>query len=345
MGHVDHGKTSLLDAHPQDQRRRRRGRRHHPAHRRLSGDDRRPGRTITFLDTPGHAAFTAMRARGAQVTDIVVLVVAADDGVMPQTVEAINHAKAAGVPMIVAINKIDKPGANPTGCAPQLLQHEVVVEEMGGDVLDVEVSRRHRQGPRQAARGRSRCRPRSSTCKANPDRAAEGAVIEAKLDVGRGPVATVLVQKGTLKRGDIFVVGDAVGPRPRAAQRQGRARSTRPGRRCRSRSSASAARPRPATCSNVGRRRGAGPARSPSYRAAASRATSAPAWARATTLDQLLAKAKADRDVQGAADRGQVRRAGLGRGDRAGAGEDRHTTRCGCACCTRGVGADHRIAT
>ena len=140
MGHVDHGKTSLLDAIRSTERGGRRSRRHHPAYRRLSGRPRRTGGKITFIDTPGHAAFTAMRARGAKVTDIVVLVVAADDGVMPQTVEAINHAKAANVPMIVAINKIDKADAKPERVRTELLQHEVQVESLGGDVLEVEVS-------------------------------------------------------------------------------------------------------------------------------------------------------------------------------------------------------------
>jgi translation initiation factor IF-2 len=165
---------------------------------------------LTFLDTPGHAAFTSMRARGAQVTDIVVLVVAADDSVMPQTIEAINHAKAAGVPMIVAINKIDKPGADTTRVRTQLLQHEVVVEEMSGDVLDVEVSAKTGEGLDKLIDAIV-LQPELLELKANPDRPAQGAVIEAKLDTGRGPVATVLVQTGTLKKGDIFVVGEQFG--------------------------------------------------------------------------------------------------------------------------------------
>ena len=148
MGHVDHGKTSLLDAIRKTNVVAGRSGRHHPAHRRLSGATPKAAQLLTFLDTPGHAAFTSMRARGAQVTDIVVLVVAADDAVMPQTVEAINHAKAAKVPMIVAINKIDKPSANPTKVRTDLLQHEVVVEKMSGDVQDVEVSAITGRGPR-----------------------------------------------------------------------------------------------------------------------------------------------------------------------------------------------------
>ncbi|NBR89298.1 MAG: translation initiation factor IF-2, partial [Rhodobacteraceae bacterium] len=162
------------------------------------------------LDTPGHAAFTSMRARGAQVTDIVVLVVAADDAVMPQTVEALNHAKAANVPMIVAINKCDKPAANPQKVRTDLLNHEVVVEQMGGEVQDVEVSAKTGKGL-DALLEAIALQAEILELKANPDRFAEGAVIEAKLDVGRGPVATVLVQKGTLKQGDIFVVGEQWG--------------------------------------------------------------------------------------------------------------------------------------
>ena len=168
------------------------------------------GAMMTFLDTPGHAAFTSMRARGAQVTDIVVLVVAADDAVMPQTIEAINHAKAAGVPMIVAINKIDRPAANPDKVRTDLLQHEVVVEKMSGDVLDVEVSAIKGTGLDQLLENIA-LQAELLDLKANPDRAAQGAVIEAQLDVGRGPVATVLVQNGTLRQGDIFVVGEQWG--------------------------------------------------------------------------------------------------------------------------------------
>ena len=168
------------------------------------------GTVLSFLDTPGHAAFTSMRARGAQVTDIVVLVVAADDAVMPQTIEAINHAKAAEVPMIVAINKIDKPEADPTKVRTDLLQHEVIVEAMSGEVQDVEVSAVTGQGLDELLEAIA-LQAEILELKANPDRVAEGAVIEAQLDVGRGPVATVLVQKGTLRQGDIFVVGEQYG--------------------------------------------------------------------------------------------------------------------------------------
>jgi translation initiation factor IF-2 len=164
------------------------------------------GQKITFLDTPGHAAFTQMRARGANVTDIVILVVAADDGIMPQTIEAINHTKAAGVPMIVAINKMDVEGANPQKVRERLLEHEIVVEAMSGDVQDVEVSALKGDGLEELIE-KVLLQAELLELKANPDRQAEATVIEAKLDKGRGPVATVLVNRGTLKTGDIFVVG------------------------------------------------------------------------------------------------------------------------------------------
>ncbi|WP_102959595.1 translation initiation factor IF-2 [Mangrovicella endophytica] len=208
MGHVDHGKTSLLDAIRKTNvvSGEAGGITQHIGAYQVEHD----GSKISFIDTPGHAAFTAMRARGAQVTDIAVLVVAADDSVMPQTIESISHAKAAGVPIIVAINKIDKPSADATKVRTQLLQHEVFVESMGGDVLDVEVS---------ALKGTNLDKLLETILlqaevlelKADPDRTAEGAVIEAQLDRGRGPVATVLVQSGTLKQGDIIVAGDVWG--------------------------------------------------------------------------------------------------------------------------------------
>ncbi len=209
MGHVDHGKTSLLDA--------------------LRGTDvvageaggitqhigayqvtMKNGDKVTFLDTPGHEAFTEMRMRGANVTDIVILVVAADDGLMPQTIEAINHTKAAGVPMIVAINKIDKEGADPTTVRTRLLEHEIIVEEMSGDVLDAEVSALKKLGLDELM-DKIHVQAELLELKARPDRPAEGAVVEAKLDIGRGPVATVLIERGTLKRGDVFVVGSQTG--------------------------------------------------------------------------------------------------------------------------------------
>ena len=209
MGHVDHGKTSLLDA--------------------LRGTDvvagesggitqhigayqvkMKTGEKITFLDTPGHEAFTSMRLRGANVTDIVILVVAADDGLMPQTIEAINHTKAANVPMIVAINKIDKEAADPLQVRTRLLEHGIVVEAMSGDVQDVEVSALKKINL-DGLIEKIHLQAELLELKARPDRPAEGVVIEAKLDKGRGPVATVLVQRGTLKRGDVFVVGSQTG--------------------------------------------------------------------------------------------------------------------------------------
>ncbi len=209
MGHVDHGKTSLLDA--------LRGTsvvsgeaggitQHIGAYKVKTKD----GAEITFLDTPGHEAFTEMRARGANVTDIVILVVAADDGLMPQTIEAINHTKAAGVPMIVAINKIDKDGANPQKIRERLLEHEVIVEAMSGDVQDVEVSALKKLNLDKLLDAIA-LQAELLELKANPDRAAEGTVVEAKLDKGRGPVATILVNRGTLKVGDVFVVGSESG--------------------------------------------------------------------------------------------------------------------------------------
>ena len=209
MGHVDHGKTSLLDAIRQANvvSGEAGGITQHIGAYQVTAPD---GSLLSFLDTPGHAAFTSMRARGAQVTDIVVLVVAADDSVMPQTIEAINHAKAAKVPMIIAINKCDKPDANPDIVRTELLQHEVIVEAMSGDVQDVEVSALAKTGLDQLLEAIS-LQAEILELKANPKRAAQGAVIEAQLDVGRGPVATVLVEKGTLKQGDIFVVGEQWG--------------------------------------------------------------------------------------------------------------------------------------
>ncbi|MDB5552200.1 MAG: infB [Rhizobium sp.] len=208
MGHVDHGKTSLLDAirNTTVVSGEAGGITQHIGAYQVEQD----GRKITFIDTPGHAAFTAMRARGAQVTDIAVLVVAADDSVMPQTIESINHAKAAGVPIIVAINKIDKPTANAQKVRTELLQHEVFVESMGGEVLDVEVSAKTGAGLDKLLEAIN-LQAEILDLKADPTRTAEGSVVEAKLDRGRGSVATVLVQKGTLRPGQIIVAGDQWG--------------------------------------------------------------------------------------------------------------------------------------
>jgi translation initiation factor IF-2 len=209
MGHVDHGKTSLLDAiRTTNVVSQEAGgiTQHIGAYQVVTP----LGHKITFIDTPGHEAFTAMRQRGAQVTDIVVLVVAADDGVKPQTVEAINHAKAAGVPMIVAINKIDKQGADPQRVRTELLSHEIVVESLGGDTLEIEVSALKRTGLDRLLEAIA-LQAEVLELTANPDRAAEGVIVEAKLERGRGPVGTALIQRGTLHVGDLVVAGSAYG--------------------------------------------------------------------------------------------------------------------------------------
>jgi translation initiation factor IF-2 len=205
MGHVDHGKTSLLDAMRQTNvvAGEAGGITQHIGAYQIEASS---GQKITFLDTPGHAAFTEMRARGANVTDIVVLVVAANDSIMPQTIEAISHAKAAGVPIIVAINKIDLPDANPGKVKQDLLNHEIVVEEMGGDVQAVEISAKQKLNLDKLEEA-ILLQAEILELKANPDRMAECAVVESRMETGRGSVATVLVQRGTLRQGDIFVVG------------------------------------------------------------------------------------------------------------------------------------------
>ena len=213
MGHVDHGKTRLLDAIRQTdvQTREAGGITQHigayQVHTEVDGNDR----TLTFIDTPGHEAFTAMRARGAQVTDIAVLVVAADDGVMPQTIEALNHAQAAGVPIVVAVNKVDKEDANPAKVRQQLTEYGLVAEEYGGDTLFIDVSAKSRLGLEALLEAVVLTADASLDLRANPTQHAEGSAIEAHLDRGRGPVATVLIQRGTLRVGDSIVAGDAYG--------------------------------------------------------------------------------------------------------------------------------------
>jgi translation initiation factor IF-2 len=213
MGHVDHGKTKLLDAirSANVQAREAGGITQHigayQVHTTVNDDDR----TLTFIDTPGHEAFTAMRARGAQVTDIAILVVAADDGVMPQTIEALNHAQAADVPVVVAVNKVDKEGADPTKVRGQLTEYGLVAEEYGGETIFVDVSAITGQGLPELLEAVVLTADAALDLRANPNRPAEGVSIEAHLDRGRGPVSTVLVQRGTLRVGDSIVAGDAFG--------------------------------------------------------------------------------------------------------------------------------------
>ena len=292
MGHVDHGKTSLLDALRKTNvvSGEAGGITQHIGAYQIVTDG---GTKLTFLDTPGHAAFTSMRARGANVTDIVVLVVAADDSVMPQTIEAINHAKAANVPMIVAINKMDRPGADPTKVRTQLLQHNVIVEAMSGDVLDVEVSAKTGLGLDQLLENIV-LQAEFLELKANPNRDAEGAVIEAKLDTGRGPVATVLVQNGTLRTGDIFVVGQQWG-RVRALVDDKGDRIAEAGPSTPVEVLGLNGTPEAGDVLNVVADEAA--AREiADYRAQVKKDKKAAVGA-ATTLDQLLAKAKADKNV------------------------------------------------
>ncbi|HEV8652125.1 MAG TPA: translation initiation factor IF-2 [Actinomycetes bacterium] len=211
MGHVDHGKTKLLDAirHTDVVAGEAGGiTQHIGAYQVRAGED---GRLVTFIDTPGHEAFTAMRARGAAVTDVAVLVVAADDGVMPQTIEAINHAKAAGVPIVVAVNKIDKPEANPIRVRQQLTEYDLVAEEYGGKTAFVDVSAKTQQGLDTLVENVLLVADVELNLKANPNRRAQGTIIEAHLDRGRGPVATALVRRGTLKVGDAVAAGTAFG--------------------------------------------------------------------------------------------------------------------------------------
>ena len=292
MGHVDHGKTSLLDA-IRDAKvvsGEAGGITQHIGAYQVTTDG---GATLSFLDTPGHAAFTSMRARGAQVTDIVVLVVAADDSVMPQTIEAINHAKAANVPMIVAINKMDRPAADANKVRAELLQHEVIVEQMSGEVQDVEVSAHTGQGLDELLEAIA-LQSEILELQANPDRAAQGAVIEAKLDVGRGPVATVLVQTGTLRQGDIFVVGEQWG-KVRAMENDKGKRVSEAGPSVPVEVLGLNGTPEAGDVLNVVETE-AQAREIAEYRANLAKEKRAAAGA-ATTLDQLLAKAKADENV------------------------------------------------
>ncbi|MEL6952666.1 MAG: translation initiation factor IF-2 [Pseudomonadota bacterium] len=292
MGHVDHGKTSLLDAirNAKVVSGEAGGITQHIGAYQVQADG---GDKLTFLDTPGHAAFTSMRARGAQVTDIVILVVAADDAVMPQTVEAINHAKAAEVPMIVAINKVDKPDSDPQRVRTDLLQHEVIVEQMSGEVQDVEVSAISGQGL-DALIEAVALQAEILELKANPGRAASGAVIEAQLDVGRGPVATVLVQNGTLRQGDIFVVGEQWG-RVRAMENDKGERVNEAGPSVPVEVLGLNGTPEAGDVLNVVETE-AQAREIAEYRQQAAKDKRAAAGA-ATTLDQLLAKAKEDANV------------------------------------------------
>ena len=292
MGHVDHGKTSLLDAIRKTSvvTGEAGGITQHIGAYQVTTDS---GAVLTFLDTPGHAAFTSMRARGANVTDIVILVVAADDSVMPQTIEAINHAKAAKVPIIIAINKCDKPSADPQRVRTQLLNHEIVVEAMSGDVQDVEVSAKTGKGL-EALLEAVALQAEILELRANPTRQAQGAVIEAKLDVGRGPVATVLVQHGTLRKGDIFVVGEQWGKVRALINDQGE-RIDEAGPSVPVEVLGLNGTPSAGDVLNVVETE-AQAREIANYREQASKDKRAAAGA-ATTLEQLMARAKADKDV------------------------------------------------
>ena len=292
MGHVDHGKTSVLDALRKTNvvSGEAGGITQHIGAYQITTDN---GTLLSFLDTPGHAAFTSMRARGAQVTDIVVLVVAANDGVMPQTIEAIAHAKAADVPLIVAINKMDHEAADPMRVRTDLLQHSVVVEAMSGEVQDVEISALKGTGLDGLLEAIA-LQSELLELKANPDRAAHGAVIEAKLDTGRGPVATVLVKNGTLRKGDIFVVGEQWGKVRALINDQGKtvtdAKPSVPVEVLGINGTPAAGDVLNVVTSEAEAREIA------DYRSQAAKDKKATAGS-ATTLDQLMAKAKADQNV------------------------------------------------
>jgi translation initiation factor IF-2 len=292
MGHVDHGKTSVLDALRKTNvvSGEAGGITQHIGAYQVTTDG---GTVLSFLDTPGHAAFTSMRARGAQVTDIVVLVVAANDGVMPQTIEAIAHAKAADVPLIIAINKMDHEAANPTRVRTDLLQHSVVVEAMSGEVQDVEISAKTGMGLDKLLEAIA-LQSELLELQANPNRAAVAAVIEAKLDTGRGPVATVLVNNGTLRKGDIFVVGEQWGKVRALIDDQG-ATVTEAGPSVPVEVLGLNGTPAAGDVLNVVKTE-AEAREIADYRAQAAKDKKATAGS-ATTLDQLMAKAKADQNV------------------------------------------------
>ena len=281
MGHVDHGKTKLLDAirntnlvaHEAGGITQHIGA--YQVDTVVDGHDRK----ITFIDTPGHEAFTAMRARGAETTDLVILVVAADDGVKPQTTEALNHAQAAGVPIVVAVNKIDKEGADPQRVRAQLTEYGLIAEEFGGQNLFVDVSARNGTGISDLLEAVVLTADAELDLRANPKQQAQGVAIEAHLDKGRGPVATVLVQRGTLRVGDSIVCRRGLRPGPGHAGREPATRSPRPRRPARSRCSASPACPAPATASWSSTTTG-WPARSPSGARRGSAARCSPSAAR-----------------------------------------------------------------
>ena len=316
MGHVDHGKTSLLDAIRSANvvSQEAGGITQHIGAYQVETPS---GQKITFIDTPGHEAFTAMRQRGAQVTDIVVLVVAADDGVMPQTIEAINHAKAAGVPMIVAINKIDKQGADPQRVRTELLSHEIVVESLGGDTLEIEVSALKKTGLDKLLEAIA-LQAEVLELTANPDRAAEGVIVEAKLERGRGPVGTALIQRGTLKLGDLLVAGSAYG-RVRAlinelGEQVASAGPSVPVEVLGFELSAGSGRP-----VRRGGERGPG---ARDHRLPRPRASQAPGRRRPARQPRADDEQSEDRRRQGVHAAGQGRRAGLGRGHCRGARQD-----------------------
>ena len=308
MGHVDHGKTSLLDAiRKTSVTETEKGgiTQHIGAYHVVH-----PKGSIVFLDTPGHEAFTAMRARGAKVTDIVVLVVAADDGVMPQTVEALDHAKAAGVPIIVAVNKIDKPGAKPERVQQQLAERGLIPEDWGGETIFVEVSAKKGIGLEDLLE-MILLQAEVLELKANPDKPCRGTIIESKLDRGRGPVATVLVQDGTLRVGDYFVAGVQSG-KVRAIYNEAGESDTRGAALDAGRGPRALGRPRPGRALPGRRRRAQG---APDRRHARAEGAGSRSSRPRADPPGLLLQGQGRRG-QGAADRPQGRRPGLGRGAR-----------------------------